>query len=796
MSDAMATHEGIGAAVLRKEDGRFLTGRGQFVADIDVPGALWCHFVRSPHAHARLLRIDTSAACRASGVLAVYTGEDMAAAGVGPMRCLWPVASSDGKPMAEPPRWALAREMVRHVGEAVAAVIAASAQIAADAAEQISVDYQALPAVAAASAAMRDGAPQLHAQAPGNLCLHWTRGEAAAVQAAFERASHIVEADLASPRLAGAAIEPRALIADWDALSGSLTLWATTQVPHHVRRQVSEELGLPEGRVRVIAPDVGGGFGYKGKHYPEETVIAWLAQRLGRPGRWTASRSESFLADLQGRGHVTRASLALDDEGRFLALRVETLADVGAYVSNFGAAIPTAIYTSLLAGPYRTPAIQASVRCLFTNNVPTDAYRGAGRPEACCVLERLADRAAHALHIDRAEIRRRNLVPVSAMPYRTPLGALYDCGDFPRIFERALAAADYASFESRRAQAASRGALRGIGLAMYVESSGVGPSRLSGAMGARTGYFESAEIRVDGSGGITALLGTHNHGQGHATTFSQILSTRLGVPFERIDIVEGDTARVPQGTGTFGSRSIAVGGAALARAADKLIAKGKRIAAHLLEAAPADIAFCNGAFCVAGTDRAVTFDQVARVANLGHPLPDSVEPGLHEVASYDPVNFAWANGCHVAEVEVDRATGRVVIARYTVVDDFGTVINPMIVHGQVHGGLAQGIGQTLLECVAVDAASGQVLSGSFMDYALPRADDLPSFHAEMDQSQPFPHNLIGAKGCGESGAVGAPAALASAVLDALAPLGVKDLELPLTAARIWAAIAGAAGMGA
>jgi aerobic carbon-monoxide dehydrogenase large subunit len=776
--------------VRRKEDGRFLTGRGQFVADVDVPGALWCCFVRSPHAHARIRSMDPSRALNRPGVVAVLNGADMAAAGVASMKSLWRLPSADGALMAEPARWALARDSVRYVGEPVAVVVASSNQLAADAAEQVLVNYDVLPAAVDARFALSPGAPLIHADAPGNLCLHWLRGEAHRVDDAFQRAAHVVEAEMVQPRLAGAAIEPRALIAQWDALSASLTLWATTQVPHHIRGQVSEELGLSEGRVRVIAPDVGGGFGYKGKHYPEETVLAWAARTLDRCVRWTATRSESFLADLQGRGHSTRAALALDADARFLALRVETVADLGAYVSNFGAAIPTAIYGSLLAGPYGTPAILVSVRCAFTNQVPTDAYRGAGRPEACCVLERLADLAADAAGLDRAEIRRRNLIPPSAMPYRTPLGATYDCGDFPRLFERALVAASYGRFEARRAQSAARNRLRGLGLAMYVESSGVGPSRLSGAMGARVGYFESAEIRVDGSGGITALLGTHSHGQGHATTFSQILRTRLGVPLDRIDIIEGDTALVPAGAGTFGSRSIAVGGAALARAADRIIAKGRRIAAHLLEAAETDIAFHDGSFAVTGTDRRLRFAEVARVAARGHPLPPDVEPGLHEIACFDPVNFAWSNGCHVVELEIDPDTGRTELVSYVVVDDFGTLINPMIVHGQVHGGAAQGSGQALQEWVAVDA-DGQLLGASFMDYAVPRADDLPCFHAETDEGQPYPHNLTGAKGCGESGAVGAPAAIAAAVRHALTPLGVNDIAMPFTPARLWTAISAA-----
>ena len=470
---------------------------------------------------------------------------------------------------------------------------------------------------------------------------------------------------------------------------------------------------------------------------------------------------------------------------------VETLASLGAYVSTFGAAIPSAIYSALLAGVYRTPAIYVEVTGVFTNTLPTDAYRGAGRPEACYVLERLADRAALELGLDRAEIRRRNLVPPEAMPYRTPIGPTYDCGDFPRILARVLKTSDWDGFPKRREEAARRGRLRGIGLACYLESSGVAPSRLAGALGARVGFFESAEIRVDPTGGVRALLGTHNHGQGHATTFAQIVADRLGVPLDRIEIVEGDTAVVPFGTGTFGSRSIAVGGSALDRAARKIIAKGTRLAAHLLEAAPADIDFREGAFGVVGTDRRLGFAAIARAAHLAHSYPDDFEPGLHETAFYDPANFAFSNGAHACEVEIDPETGAVDLVGYWVVDDIGVVINPIVVEGQIHGGLVQGIGQALWEACAYDPETAQLQSASFMDYALPRADELPAFWTEVDESQPCTHNPLGAKGCGESGTIGAPAAVASAILDALASLGVRDLDMPLTPFRVWQALAAA-----
>jgi len=778
-------YQGIGAPLRRVEDKRFLTGHGRFVADIELSGTLACALVRSPHAHAAIRRIDASAARAAPGVVAVLTGADMAADGMAPMRPLWVVRSRDGSPMAEPARFALARETVRHVGEPVAAVVAATLAQAVDAAERLAVDYAPLPAVTDARAAQAKGAPQLHACAPGNVCFRWARGDEAAVRAALRAAAHVVAIDLVNNRLVGAAIEPRAVIGAVDPQSEKLALYSSTQAPHHIRRQVTEQLGIPESALRVVSPDVGGGFGYKGKLYPEEGLIAWAARRLRRPVRWVASRAESFVADNQARDHLTHAELALDADGRFLALHVQTFANLGAYVSTFGAAIPSAIYSALFAGGYRTPAIFVEVTGVFTNTTPTDAFRGAGRPEACYVLERLADRAAQKLGIDRAEIRRRNLIPPSAMPYKTPIGPTYDCGDFPKIFARTLALADYDGFEKRRAQAARRGRLRGIGMACYVESSGVAPSRFAGALGARVGFYEAASIRVEPDGAVRAMLGTHNHGQGHATTLAQILSSRFGVPVEKIEVIEGDTDAVPHGTGTFGSRSIAVGGSALDRAADKIIAKGKLIAAHLLEAAAGDVDFADGAFVIAGTDRRVSFAAVARAAYVPHNFPlETVEPGLQETAVYDPPSFAFSNGAHVCELEIDPDTGRIEIVGFWGVDDIGTVINPMIVEGQIHGGLAQGIGQALLERCAYDGG-GQLVSGSFMDYAVARADDLPLFVTECDESQPCTHNPLGAKGCGEAGSIGSPAAVVSAVLDALAPLGVTDLDMPLTGEQVW-----------
>src|SRR5499426_1754817 len=749
-------YQGIGAPLRRVEDKRFLTGRGRFVADIELSGALACALVRSPHAHAAIRRIDAAAARAMPGVVAVFMGADMAADGVAPMRPLWLVRSREGSPMAEPARFALARETVRHVGEPVAAVVAATLAQALDAAERLEVDYAPLSAVTDARAAQANGAPQLHACARDNVCFRWARGDEAAVRTALRSAAHVIAIDLVNNRLVGAAIEPRAVIGAVDPQSEKLTLYTSTQAPHHIRRQVTEQLGIPESALRVISPDVGGGFGYKGKLYPEESIVVWAARRLARPVRWVASRSESFTADNQARDHLTRAELALDGDGNFLALHVQTFANLGAYVSTFGAAIPSAIYSALFAGGYRTPAIFVEVTGVFTNTTPTDAFRGAGRPEACYVLERLADTAAAKLGLDRAEVRRRNLIPPSAMPYKTPIGPTYDCGDFPKIFARALALADYDGFEKRRAQASRRGRLRGIGMACYVESSGVAPSRFAGALGARVGFYEAASIRVEPDGAVRAMLGTHNHGQGHATTFAQIIASKLGVPLDRIEIIEGDTDQVPFGTGTFGSRSIAVGGSALERATAKIIDKGKRIAAHLMEAAASDIAFDQGWFAVAGTDRRVHLREVARAAYVPANFPlETLEPGLQETAVYDPTAFAFSNGAHACELEIDPETGGIRLLGYWAVDDIGTVINPMIVEGQIHGGLAQGLGQAMREHCVYDPANGQLLSASFLDYGIPRADDLPDIVSECDESQPCTHNPLGAKGCGEAGTIGA-----------------------------------------
>ena len=788
--------EGIGANVLRREDRRFLTGRGQFVSDLVMEGELHCAFVRSPHAHARIRAIDISKARAARGVVAVYTGADMAADGVGPMTPLWQIPGVEGKPMNEPPRWALSRGTVRHVGEALAMVVAGTHLQAQDAAERVEVDWEPLPSVIDVRDAPLPGAAQLHPEAPGNLCVQFQRGAKGPVDAAFAKAAHKVALDIINHRIICAALEPRAVIAVASATRGldghALTIWSATQVPHHIRKFIAEQLALPENAVRVIAPDVGGGFGTKGKHYPEEIVLAWAARKLERPLKWVCSRSEAFVSDYHARDHATHAELALDAEGHFLGLRVSTLAAVGAYVSTVGAAVPTTVYTAVLSGPYRIPAIFAEVRAVFTNTVPTDAYRGAGRPEACFVLERLVEEAAAQTGIDRLELRRRNFIPVEAMPYATPVGPIYDTGNFVKLFERALVLADHAGFAARRATAAKKGLLRGFGIAYFVESSGVAPSKYAGMFGARAGFFDSADIRVAADGSLLVMCGTHSHGQAHATTFPQVLASRIGVPLSMIELVEGDTGRVPYGTGTFGSRSMVIAGSAIVMAADKLLVKAKRMAAHMLEAAESDIEHTvnDGAceFRVAGTDRKLGWPEVSRAVTFAHNLPAGMEPVLHENAFFDPTNLTWSNGAQACELEIDPATGVLRIISYIGVDDIGTVINPMVVDGQVHGAIAQGIGQAVFESAVYDRETGQLYTGSFMDYALPRADVLPMFVSETDESQPCTHNPLGAKGCGESGTIGAPASITSAMRDALHSLGVKNLEMPFSAGNVWRAL--------
>ncbi|MDE2227982.1 MAG: xanthine dehydrogenase family protein molybdopterin-binding subunit [Alphaproteobacteria bacterium] len=779
----------IGDPVRRKEDRRFLTGKGHYTDDINRAGQVYAVFVRSPHAHAEIKSINTKRAAGAPGIVAVYTGADLVKAGIGTLPCGWGVKNKDGSPMAEPPHPVLASGKVRHVGDPVAVVIAESKAAAEEAAERVDVTYKELPSVTAVDAAVKPGAPQLYDAVKGNLCYDWHIGDKAAADAAFAKAAHVTKLDIVNNRLVPNAMEPRAYIGDYDRATGEHTLFTTCQNPHAIRLLMGAfVLHVPEHKLRVVAPDVGGGFGSKIYHYAEEAAVTWAAAQLGRPVKWTAERSESFLSDAHGRDHVTHAELALDLSGKFLGLRVSTLANLGGYLSTFAAAVPTYLYATLLAGTYTTPAIYAEVKGVFTNTVPVDAYRGAGRPEASYLLERLVDKAANEIQIDPAELRRKNFIPKDAYPYQTPVALAYDSGDYFATLDMALKAADYAGFAKRRDDAKRHGKLRGIGLATYIEACGVAPSAVAGALGARAGLYEVAAVRVNPTGSVTVLTGTHSHGQGHETTFAQVVAERLGIPIDQVDVVHGDTAKTPFGMGTYGSRSLPVGGSALVKALDKVEAKGKKIAAHLLEAAEADIEFKDGKFTVAGTDKSKSFGEVALAAYIPHNYPlETLEPGLDETAYYDPKNFTFPSGAHVAEVEIDRDTGVVELLKFTAADDFGRIVNPMIVEGQVHGGLAQGIGQALFEECRYDPESGQLVTGSFMDYRMPRAGDLPSF-AVATHATLCTHNPLGVKGCGEAGAIGAPGAVMNAVLNALSTVGVSDLQMPATPERVWRAI--------
>ena len=779
------SENGIGASVRRVEDARFVRGKGRYTDDINLSGQTYAVFLRSPHAHAAIKAIDISKAKAAPGVHAVYTGADLAK--LGGLPCGWLIKNRDGSPMKEPKHPVLAEGKVRHVGDPVAAVIADTLAHAKDAAELIEVDYSPLPAVMDMAAAVK-GSTALHEAAPNNLCYDWDLGDKAQVDAAFAKAAHVTKLELANNRLAPNAIEPRAAIGDFNSATGEHTLYTTSQNPHVIRLLMGAfVLGVPEHKIRVVAPDVGGGFGSKIYHYAEEAFVTWAAAQLGRPVRWTADRSEAFISDAQGRDHKTVAELALDKDGKFLALRVDTLANMGAYLSTFASVIPTYLHATLLAGQYATPVIHCRIRAVFTSTVPVDAYRGAGRPEATYLLERLVDLAARQTARDPAELRRLNFIQPNQFPYQTPVALTYDTGNYQATLDAVLAAAAYKDFPARKAEAKKRGKLRGIGLAAYIEACGIAPSNIAGALGARAGLYEAATIRVNPTGSISVFTGSHSHGQGHETTFAQVVSEKLGVPFESIEIVHGDTARIPFGMGTYGSRSIAVGGSAIIKAIDKIVAKGKKIAAHMLEAAEADMVFEDGAFKVAGTDRQKTFGEVAFQAYVPHNFPlETLEPGLEENAFYDPKNFTFPAGAYACEVEIDPDTGVTRIVAFHACDDFGTIINPMIVEGQVHGGVAQGIGQALLEhCVYND--DGQLVTGSYMDYAMPRASDLPAF-AVSTTSTPCTHNPLGVKGCGEAGAIGSPPAVINAIVNALAEHGVTHIDMPATPQAVWRAI--------
>ncbi|MDS1138721.1 xanthine dehydrogenase family protein molybdopterin-binding subunit [Nitratireductor indicus] len=776
------TEHGIGARVLRKEDKRFITGKGRYTDDIRNEKQTYAAFVRSPHAHAKVKGIDKSEAEGMDGVIAVLDGKQLTGDGIGNLICGWAVSSKDGSGMNMGAWSALATDKVRYVGDAVAMVIAGTQAEARAAAEAVAVDYEELPAVVQAVDALKAGAPQVHENAPGNLIFDWGLGDEAATDKALAGAAHVTELEIHNNRLSPNPMEPRSAIATYDEAEDHYTLYTTSQNPHVARLVLSAFYQVaPEHKLRVIAPDVGGGFGSKIYIYPEEVACLWASMKTKRSVKWTSSRSEAFLTDAHGRDHVTTARIGFDADNRIVGLKVDTIANLGAYMSLFSSAVPTYLYATLLSGQYDIANIYGNVRAVYTNTVPVDAYRGAGRPEACFLVERIMETAARELGVDPAELRRKNFI--KSFPHQTPVIMTYDAGDFAGNLDQALAAADYKGFPARRAEAAKRGKLRGIGLASYIEACGIAPSAAVGSLGAGVGLWESAEVRVNPVGTIEVLTGSHSHGQGHETTFAQVVAERFGLPIDNIQIVHGDTDKVQFGMGTYGSRSGPVGLSAIVKALDKVEAKVKKIAAHVLEVSEDDLVIEDGQVKVAGTDRAMAWHEVGLAAYTAHNLPAGMEPGLKEGAFYDPANFTFPAGTYVCEVEIDPDTGETQIVQFVASDDFGTIINPMIVEGQVHGGIAQGIGQAMLENVVYDD-DGQLLSASYMDYTMPRADNVPSF-AIHHHSTKSPSNPLGLKGCGEAGAIGTPPAVMNAITDAI---GNNDLQMPATPPRVWAAI--------
>lgn len=790
----MSSETGIGARVLRLEDKRFITGRGRYTDDIDRPGQLHACFLRSPHAHARIASLDTAAAKAAPGVAAVYTGQDikrfvptsddLMEDDIGGLICGWMIHSKDGSPMKSGAHPALARDTVRYVGDHVAIVIAQTLRQAQNAAELIVVEYDVLPAVCDPAKARDAGAPEIHAGLGGNTVYEWELGNKADTEAAFAKAAHVTRLDVVNNRLVPNPLEPRAAIGEYDPGEEQFTLHTTSQNPHVARLILSAFVGIaPEHKLRVIAPDVGGGFGSKIFVYAEEVCCLWAARRLKRPVKWASDRSEAFLSDAHGRDHVTRAELATDANGRITGLRVHTIANMGAYLSTFASSVPTYLYATLLSGQYAIPAIYAEVDAVYTNTAPVDAYRGAGRPEATFVVERLVEVAARELGMDPVAFRRKNFV--KSFPHQTPVIMNYDAGDFDVAMVKALEMADVAGLPARKAASRARGKLRGLGYSAYIEACGIAPSQAVGSLGAGVGLWESAEVRVNPTGNIEVLTGSHSHGQGHETTFAQLVSDRLGVAIDTVKIVHGDTDKVQFGMGTYGSRSGAVGMSAISKALDKVVAKGRKVAAHVMEAAEGDIEFKDGKFQVAGTDKSLGFADMALQAYIAHKFNGSeLEPGLKEGAFWDPTNFTFPSGVHICELEIDPETGVTTVERWTAVDDFGNVINPMIVEGQVHGGIAQGVGQALLEGARYDA-SGQLVTASFMDYTMPRAGDLPDFAIGMTVTV-CPSNPLGMKGCGEAGAIASPPAVINALTDAL---GHENIAMPATPEAVWRALA-------
>jgi carbon-monoxide dehydrogenase large subunit len=781
------TATGIGAAVRRKEDFRFITGKGQYTDDVSRPGETRAVFVRSPHAHAKIKSIDTAAASKMPGVVAVLTGEQLAGDKIGNLICGWMIHSKDGSPMKMAPHPALAAGKACYAGDPVAVVIAETLAQGKDAAEKIAVQYDVLPAVT--DPAKAQSSPQIHEVAPKNTIYQWHLGDAKAADAALKSAKHVTRLDIVNNRLVPNAMEPRVAIGEYDRGNEAFTLWNTTQNPHVARLVIAAFVGMaPEHKLRVIAPDVGGGFGSKIFIYPEEVVCLWASKRVGRPVKWTADRTEAFLADAHGRDHVTHAEMAFGEDGKITALKVKTIANLGAYMSTFSSSVPTYLYATLLSGQYDIPAIYCEVDAVYTNTVPVDAYRGAGRPEATFVVERLVEVGARELGMDPADLRKKNFI--KSFPHQTPVIMTYDAGDYQASLKKASEIADVKGFGKRKRESARSGKLRGLGYSTYIEACGIAPSQAVGSLGCGVGLWESAEVRVNPTGSVEVLTGTHSHGQGHETTFAQLVAERLGIPIESISVVHGDTDKVQFGMGTYGSRSGAVGMSAVVKALDKVEAKAKKVAAHMLEVAEGDIEFKDGKFTVAGTDKSAAWGEVALNAYIAHKFSGAqLEPGLKEGAFYDPTNFTFPAGCHICEVEIDPDTGHTEVVGWTAVDDFGVVVNPMIVEGQVHGGVAQGVGQALLEN-AVYNSDGQLVSGSLMDYTMPRADHLPSLKVDTTVTK-CPSNPLGIKGCGEAGAIAAPAAVINAITDAI---GTEDLAMPATPQAVWAAVRKAAKM--
>jgi len=790
MAVAQTPNDGgyTGKPLRRREDARFVRGQGLYVDDVVLPGLAWCAFVRSPHAHARISSLSTRVAAARPGVLLILTADDWAKAGHGELTIVHPMPFGDGRPMNAAPRPAFARDKVHHVGDIVAAVVAETKFAAEDAAEAVEVAYDPLPAVTTPRDAVALGAPLVHARFDSNLVFEIERGDRRKTEAAMAAAAKVVELSLNNNRLSANPIEPRSYLCDYDAARDRYTLYATTQQPHYLRRWLSVyTLHIPEHKIRVISPDVGGAFGVKGNFAVEVSTVVWAAQLLRRPVKWTATRTETFLSDAQARDHDTTARMGFDRDGRIVAMQIDTLAALGGYLSNFAPSIPGNSYPQTVTGLYKTPNLHLRVRGVYTNTVPVDAYRGSGRPEATWTNERLIELGARELGIDVVEMRRRNLISRSEFPYSAPGGRVYDSGDPPALLDRLLTIADYAALRREQAELRGRGILVGIGLAAFVDKAGTGPSANLAKRGGLHGGWESAIVRVHSDGKVTLLAGSHSHGQGHEITFCQIAADRLGLPIEDLRLVEGDTDQIPFGNGTWGARSTSVAGTAVYRAAGKVVDKARRFAAQLLECAEGDVDYGRGTFTVRGTDRAVAFADVADMAYHGAVLPPGCSPGLEVAEFYDPPDTNDPQAIHLAVVAVDAETGAVQLRALYAADDCGVVINPMIVEGQVHGGLAQGIGQALTERIVYDRASGQLLTASFLDYGMPRASDLPTFHTTFIAT-PAPSNPLGVKGASESGAIGAPAAIGNAVIDALWHLGVRDITLPITSETVWRAL--------